>query len=88
MKKLFYFILCFFMAFEIQALTPYEATYSLSVTSDLGKFKIGNARFILVTDNNDEFTFSSTAFTDSIWKSFHDYSRYVLHLLVFPHDCQ
>jgi len=76
MKKLFYLILCLFIAFEIQALTPYEATYSLSVTSDLGKLKIGNARFKLVTDNNDEFTFSSTAFTDSIWKTLYDFSRY------------
>ena len=64
------------MAFEIQALTSYEATYDLSVTSDLGKLKIGEAKYKLVVDNNDEFTFSSSAFTDSIWKSFHDYSRY------------
>ena len=76
MKKLFYFILCFFMAFEIQALTSYEATYDLSVTSDLGKLKIGEAKYILVVDNNDEFTFSSSAFTDSIWKILYDYSRY------------
>jgi len=76
MKKLFYFILCFFMAFEIQALTSYEATYDLSVTSDLGKLKIGKAKYILFVDNNDEFTFSSTAFTDSIWKTLYDYSRY------------
>ena len=76
MKKSFSLILCFFIAFEIQALTSYEATYDLSVTSDLGKLKIGEARYILVVDNNDEFTFSSSAFTDSIWKSFHDYSRY------------
>ncbi len=76
MKKPFYLILCFFIAFEIQALTSYEATYDLSVTSDLGKLKIGDARFKLVTDNNDEFTFSSTAFTDSIWKTLYDYSRY------------
>lgn len=76
MKKPFYLILCFFIAFEIQALTSYDATYSLSVTSDLGKFKIGNARFILVTDKNDEFTFSSSSFTDSIWKTLYDYSRY------------
>ena len=76
MKKLFYLILCFFIAFEIQALTSYEATYDLSVTSDLGKLKIGDARFKLVTDNNDEFTFSSTAFTDSIWKTLYDYTRY------------
>ena len=76
MKKLFYLILCFFIAFEIQALTSYEATYDLSVTSDLGKLKIGDARFKLVTDHNDEFTFSSTAFTDSIWKTLYDYSRY------------
>ena len=76
MKKLFYLILCLFIAFEIQALTSYEATYDLSATTDLGKFKIGEAKYKLVVDNNDEFTFSSSAFTDSIWKSFHDYSRY------------
>ena len=76
MKKLFYFILCFFMAFEIQALTSYEATYDLSVTSDLGKLQIGEARYKLVVDNNDEFTFSSEAFSDSIWKTLFDYSRY------------
>ena len=76
MKKLFYLILCFFIAFEIQALTSYEATYDLSVTSDLGKLKIGEAKYKLVVDNNDEFTFSSSAFTDSVWKTLYDYSRY------------
>ena len=76
MKKLYYLILCFFIAFEIQALTSYEATYDLSVTSDLGKLKIGEARYKLVVDNDDEFTFSSEAFTDSIWKTLYDYSRY------------
>ena len=76
MKKLFYLILCFFITFEIQALTSYEATYDLSVTSDLGKIKIGDARFKLVVFNNDEFTFSTEASTDSIWKALFDYSRY------------
>ena len=76
MKKPFYLILCFFIAFEIQALTSYEATYNLSATSDLGKLKIGDAKFKLVVFNNDEFTFFSTAFTDSIWKNLYDYTRY------------
>ena len=76
MKKSFYLILCFFIAFEIQALTSYEAKYDLSVTSDLGKLKVGDARFKLVADNNDEFTFSSSAYTDSVWKTLYDYSRY------------
>ena len=76
MKKLYYLILCFFIAFEIQALTSYEAKYDLSVTSDLGKLKVGDARFKLVADNNDEFTFSSKAFTASIWKALYEYSRY------------
>jgi len=76
MRKSFYLILCFFMAFEIQALTSYEAIYDLNLTADIGKIKIGNARFKLVADNNDEFTFSSTAFTDSIWKTLYDYTRY------------
>ena len=76
MKKLFYFILCFFITFEIQALTSYEATYDLKATTDLGKLNIGDARFKLIVDNNDKFTFSSEAFTDSIWKSLYNYSRY------------
>jgi len=76
MKKRFYLILCLFIAFEIQALNPYEATYGLSVTSDLGKIQIGNAKYKLVVNNNVEFTFSSEAFTDSIWKSLYNYSRY------------
>ena len=46
MKKSFSLILCFFIAFEIQALTSYEATYDLSVTSDLGKLKIGKAKYL------------------------------------------
>jgi len=75
MKKLFYLILCFFITFEIQALTSYEAIYDLNLTSDIGKVKIGNAKFKLVTDNN-KFTFSSKAFTDSIWKTLYDFSRY------------
>ena len=76
MKKSFYLILCFFLAFESQALTSYEATYDLSSTSDLGKLKIGDAKFKLVVFNNDEFTFSSEAYTDSIWKALFNYSRY------------
>ena len=76
MKKPFYLILCFFVAFEIQALSAYEATYNLSAITDLGKIQIGKAKYKLVVDNNDEFTFSSEAFTDSIWKSLYNYSRY------------
>jgi len=77
MKKLFYLILCFFITFEIQALTSYEAIYDLNLTSDIGKVKIGNARFKLVTDNN-KFTFSSKAFTDSIWKTLNSLSILIL----------
>jgi len=76
MKKSFYLILCFFITFEIQALTSYEATYDLKATTDLGTLNIGDARFKLMVDNNDKFTFSSEAFTDSIWKSLYNYSRY------------
>ena len=72
MRKSFYLILFFFMAFEIQALTSYEATYDLKATTDLGKLNIGDARFKLIVDNNDKFTFSSEAFTDSIWKSLYN----------------
>jgi hypothetical protein len=76
MNKKYFFTLFLLISFQIKALVPYEATYVLNATSDLGSLKVGEANFKLQIDENNKFIFSSKAFTDSIWKSLYDYSRY------------
>jgi hypothetical protein len=76
MNKKFIAILFLLTTLQSNALTPYEATYVLSATTDLGSLKVGEAKFKLKLAENNEFIFSSQAFTDSIWKKLYDYSRY------------
>ena len=76
MNKKYFFLLFLLFSLQIKALVPYEATYVLNATSDLGSLKVGEANFKLQIDENNKFIFSSNAFTDSIWKSLYDYSRY------------
>ena len=76
MKKIFIFILNIVISFQVFALTPYEAKYNLSVTTDLGNLKIGSVKYKLISDSNDKFNFTSEAYTDPIWESLYDYSRH------------
>lgn len=76
MNKKYFFILFLLASFQIKALSPYEATYILNATTDLGSLKVGEANFKLQIDENNKFIFSSQASTDSIWKKLYDYSRY------------
>jgi len=76
MNKKYFFLLFLLFSLQIKALVPYEATYVLNATTDLGSLKVGEANFKLQIDENNEFIFSSKAFTDSIWKKLYDYSRY------------
>ena len=75
MKKIFILILNIVISFQAFALTPYEAKYNLSAKTELGNFKIGTAKYRLLIDDNDNFTFTSEAYTDPIWESLYDYSR-------------
>jgi hypothetical protein len=74
--KIFIFILNIVISFQAFALTPYEAKYNLSAKTELGNFKIGSAKYKLLIDDNDNFTFTSEAYTDPIWESLYDYSRH------------
>ena len=76
MKKIFILILNIVISFQAFALTPYEAKYNLSAKTELGNFKIGTAKYRLLIDDNDKFTFTSEAYTDPIWVSLYDYSRH------------
>ena len=76
MKKIFIFILNIVITFQTLALTPYEAKYNLSAKTELGHFKIGSAKYRLIIDDNDKFTFISEAYSDPVWESLFDYSRH------------
>ena len=76
MKKIFIFILNIVITFQTLALTPYEAKYNLSAKTELGHFKIGSAKYRLLIDDNDKFTFTSEAYSDPVWESLFDYSRH------------
>ena len=76
MNKIFLLLVCFIFSSNSLALKPYEATYALNVTSDIGSLKVGSADFKLELRDNNEFTFSSQSYTDSIWKKLYNYNRY------------
>ena len=75
MKKVIFVILILIYSGS-QALSPYEARYALNATTDLGSLKVGTADFKLELNGNNEFTFSSQSYTDSIWKKLYNYTRY------------
>jgi len=76
MIKAIFFIFYLFISLNALSLVPYKATYELIASTDLGSIKVGEAEFLLELSENKEYVFSSKAFTDSIWKTLYDYSRY------------
>jgi hypothetical protein len=76
MNKIFLLFVFFVFSSNSLALKPYKATYALNVTSDIGSLKVGSADFKLELGDNNEFTFSSQSYTDSIWKKLYNYTRY------------
>jgi hypothetical protein len=56
------------------ALSPYIGSYELFADTKMGNFKIGKALLNLKI-NDSEFTFTTDARTESIWKAIYDYSR-------------
>ena len=76
MNKIFLLFVFFIFSLNSLAIKPYEATYALNVTSDIGSLKVGSADFKLELSDNNEFTFSSQSYTDSIWKKLYNYNRY------------
>ena len=76
MNKILLLLVCFIFSSNSQALKPYEASYALKVTSDIGSLKVGSADFKLELRDNNKFTFSSQSYTDSVWKKLYNYNRY------------
>ena len=56
------------------ALSPYVGSYQLYADTKMGNLQIGSA--VLKLEMNDsEFTFTTEAKTESLWKALYDYSR-------------
>ena len=56
------------------ALSPYIGNYQLYADTKMGNLQIGSA--VLTLEMNDsEFTFTTEAKTESLWKALYDYSR-------------
>ena len=74
MKKYFILALILTLVTPVFALTSYQAKFSLYVETDLGALKIGKANFALQA-KDDNYVYTSKAFTSSLWKTLYDYSR-------------
>ncbi len=57
------------------ALSPYIGSYQLYADTKMGNLQIGSAVLNLEM-NESEFTFTTEAKTESLWKALYDYSRY------------
>ena len=73
MKKIFSLILSFIFSNSI-ALSPYIGSYELYADTKMGNLKIGTA-VLNLNVVEDQFTFTTEAKTESLWKALYDYSR-------------
>jgi len=73
MKKIIFSFL-FFLFSNSLALSPYIGSYELYADTKMGNLKIGKATLNLNVIE-DQFTFTTEAKTESLWKALYDYSR-------------
>ncbi|MDC0075678.1 DUF3108 domain-containing protein [Candidatus Thioglobus sp.] len=73
MKKIFSLILSFLFSNSL-ALSPYIGSYELYADTKMGNLKIGTA-VLNLNVVEDQFTFTTEAKTESLWKALYDYSR-------------
>ena len=73
MKKIIFSFL-FFIFSNSLALSPYIGSYELYADTKMGNLKIGKATLNLNVIE-DQFTFTTDAKTESLWKALYDYSR-------------
>jgi hypothetical protein len=73
MKKNILFLLILITSNSF-ALSPYLGSYDLFANTKMGTLKIGSALLDLKI-NDEEFTFTTEAKTESLWKALYDYSR-------------
>ena len=73
MKKIIFSFLIFIFSNSL-ALSPYIGSYELYADTKMGNLKIGKATLNL-NIIEDQFTFTTEAKTESLWKALYDYSR-------------
>ena len=73
MKKIIFSFLFFIFSHSL-ALPPYIGSYELYADTKMGNLKIGKA-ILNLNVIEDQFTFTTEAKTESLWKALYDYSR-------------
>ena len=73
MKKIILLVLTLIFTNAL-ALAPYTGSYQLYADTKMGNLQIGSAVLNLEM-NGSEFTFTTEAKTESLWKALYDYSR-------------
>tara|TARA_B100000787_G_scaffold112794_1_gene83988 strand:- start:67 stop:756 length:690 start_codon:yes stop_codon:yes gene_type:complete len=74
MNKVTYFLVCLLFSAQCFSLVPYKGSYDLYADTKMGNLKIGTAILDLEIKNS-QFTFTTEAKTESLWKALYDYSR-------------
>jgi len=74
MNKVSYFLVCLLFSAQCFSLVPYKGSYDLYADTKMGNLNIGTAILDLEINNN-QFTFTTEAKTESLWKALYDYSR-------------
>ena len=74
MNKITSFLVCLLFSAQCFSLVPYKGSYDLYADTKMGNLKIGTAILDLEI-NNSQFTFTTEAKTESLWKALYDYSR-------------
>jgi len=74
MNKVTFFLVCLLFSVQCFSLAPYKGSYDLYADTKMGNLKIGTAILDLEI-NNSQFTFTTEAKTESLWKALYDYSR-------------
>ena len=74
MNKITSFLVCLLFSAQCFSLVPYKGSYDLYADTKMGNLKIGTAILDLQI-NNSQFTFTTEAKTESLWKALYDYSR-------------
>ena len=74
MNKITSFLVCLLFSAQCFSLVPYKGSYDLYADTKMGNLKIGTAILDLEIKNS-QFTFTTEAKTESLWKALYDYSR-------------
>jgi hypothetical protein len=74
MKKIVFLFIALLFSVQSLALSPYKGSYDLYAQTVMGNLKVGTAILNLEVNNN-QFTYTTNAQTEAVWKALYDFTR-------------